>query len=198
MAFIQTVPEDAADGDVAEMYESDRAGLGYVTNYTKAFSLRPPVMRAWVGLAGAIKAGMELRTYELATVAAARQLRSSYCSLAHGKILAEQVLDGPDQAREAFVDPASSGLRPVDVAVMNLAGKVAADATSVTEDDVQRLRDLGCSDTDILDVILAASVRCFFSKVLDATGSLADSTFRSLDPALRDALTVGRPIAEAQ
>jgi len=34
--------------------------------------------------------------------------------------------------------------------------------------------------------------------VLDATGSLPDSAFRSLDPALRDALTAGRPIAEAQ
>lgn len=197
MAFIHTVPEDAADGEVAEMYETDRSNLGYVANYTKAFSLRPNVMQAWDGLAGAVRSGMELRSYELATVAAAQQLRSSYCSLAHGKILAEQVFDGPDAARAAVVDPAGSGLAEVDVAVMDLAGKVAADATSVTEGDIQRLRDLGCSDTDILDVILAASLRCFFSKVLDATGSLADSAFRSLDPQLRDVLTVGRPIADA-
>ena len=133
MAFIHTVPEDAADGDVAEMYESDRAGLGYVANYTKAFSLRPEVMRAWGGLAGAVRGNMAPRAYELATVAAAQELRSSYCSLAHGKILAEQVLGGPDEAREAVVDPASSGLDARDVAVVDLAAKVARDATSVAD-----------------------------------------------------------------
>ena len=35
----------------------------------------------------AIKSRMDLRRYELATVAAAQRLRSSYCSLAHGKVL---------------------------------------------------------------------------------------------------------------
>jgi hypothetical protein len=30
---------------------------------------------------------MDLRRYELATVAAARRLRSSYCTLAHGPVL---------------------------------------------------------------------------------------------------------------
>jgi hypothetical protein len=46
-------------------------------------------------------------------------------------------------------------------------------------------------------VILSAAMRAFFAKVLDATGALADPRFAALDPALRDALTVGRPIAEA-
>ena len=42
----------------------------------------------------------------------------------------------------------------------------------------------------------AAAARCFFSKLLDAVGAQADSTFKDLDPALRSALTVGRPIDE--
>jgi hypothetical protein len=33
---------------------------------------------------------MDLRRYELATVAAAKRLRSSYYALAHGSVLAEQ------------------------------------------------------------------------------------------------------------
>src|SRR5437773_1282665 len=40
-----------------------------------------------------------------------------------------------------------------------------------------------------------AAARCFFSKLLDALGVQADSTFNHLDPALREALTVGRPVA---
>jgi uncharacterized peroxidase-related enzyme len=165
-------------------------------NYERAFSLRPDVYAAWQGLVGAIKADMDPRRFELASVAAARRLRCSYCLLAHGNILAEQHLDG-ETVRALAGDHHAAGLDALDVAVMDVADKVAEDATAVTEADLDRLRELGLSDAEVLDVILAASVRCFFAKVLDATGTLADQRFAGLDPALRDALTVGRPIAEA-
>jgi alkylhydroperoxidase family enzyme len=60
------------------------------TNYERAFEVRPAVYAAWQQLNGAIKAEMDLRRYELATLAAARRLRSSYCCLAHGTVLAER------------------------------------------------------------------------------------------------------------
>ena len=59
-------------------------------NYERAFEERPDVYAAWRELLTAVKANMDLRRYELATLAAARRLRSSYCSLAHGKVLIEQ------------------------------------------------------------------------------------------------------------
>ena len=55
------------------------------TNYERAFELRPEVYAAWVQLNSAIKAGMDLRRYELATLAAARPLRSSYCAWRTGR-----------------------------------------------------------------------------------------------------------------
>ena len=47
-----------------------------------------------------------------------------------------------------------------------------------------------------MDVILAAAARCFFSKTLDALGVRPDPSYRDLEPGLREALVVGRPIAE--
>ena len=91
MTFIETVPEGEATGALAEMYETDRQAFGHLPNFTQAFSHRPDVYAAWRQLNGAIKANMDLRRYELATVAAARRLRSSYCALAHGSVLARQV-----------------------------------------------------------------------------------------------------------
>jgi uncharacterized peroxidase-related enzyme len=196
MTFIETIPEEDAAGTVAEVYASDRERFGRLPNFTQAFSLRPEVYTAWLGLNGAIKAGMDLRRYELATVAAARRLRSSYCMLAHGSILAEQFL-GSDTVREIAADPGAAGLDAVDVAVIELAEKVAGDATAVTQDDIDRLRSLGLTDEDILGVVVAAAARCFFSKVLDGLGVEPDREYQALDPALRDALTVGRPIAAA-
>ena len=138
---------------------------------------------------------MDLRRYELATVAAAKRLRSSYCTLAHGSILLDKFLS-PDDLRAVIGDRDATELDALDAAVIALADKVALDASSVTHADIDALRSLGLTDADILDVVLAAAVRCFFSKVLDGLGIEADAKYAQLDPELRDALTVGRPIAE--
>jgi alkylhydroperoxidase family enzyme len=99
--------------------------------------------------------------------------------------------------RDIATDPRAADLDTADVAVMDLADKVAGDATAVTQNDVDRLRSLGLTDEEILGVVVAAAARCFFSKVLDGLGVEPDREYQGLDPALRDALTVGRPIAAA-
>jgi alkylhydroperoxidase family enzyme len=163
------------------------------TNYERAFSDRPDVLAAWGGLNGAIKANMDLRRYELATLAAARRLRSSYCCLAHGTVLLERF---GEPVREIALDHRSAGLDAVDVAVMDLAERVVDDASSIGDEELRPLRDLGLSETEILDVVLAAAARCFFSKTLDGIGVLPDAAYAELDGSLRDVLVVGRPIAE--
>lgn len=193
MTFIETIPADAASGDVAREYANDQETFGYVRNLTAAFSVAPEVLVAWQQLNAAIKGRMDLRRYELATIAAARRLRSSYCALAHGSVLLEQFVDG-ETLQAIMSDHRDAGLEPVDIAVMDLADKVAADATSVTEADIDRLRSHGLSDSDIFDVVSAAAARCFFSKTLDGLGVQPDAQYSDLQPELRGALTVGRQI----
>jgi alkylhydroperoxidase family enzyme len=164
------------------------------TNWERAFAERPEVLAAWAGLNGAIKGGMDLRRYELATLAAARRLRSSYCCLAHGTLLMERF---GEPLLEIALDHRAAGLDEVDVAVMDLAERVVDDAASMGADELRRLRELGLSETEIMDVILAAAARCFFSKTLDGLGVLADASFLELDPELREVLVVGRPISDA-
>jgi alkylhydroperoxidase family enzyme len=163
------------------------------TNYERACEVRPDVYAAWRGLLGAIQANMDLRRYELATLAAAQRLRSSYCCLAHGKVLIEQF---GEPVLQIASDRSTAGLDDVDLAVMELAERVVDDATAIDESDRQRLRDLGLSDEEIMDVILTAAARCFFSKTLDGLGLLPDASYRELEPELREVLVVGRPIAE--
>jgi alkylhydroperoxidase family enzyme len=158
-------------------------------NWERAFALRPDVMEAWQRLNGAIKSHGELRRYELATLAAARRLRSSYCALAHGKVLAEEFY-GFDAVPQ-FPD----GLDAADRAIMAFAEKVVADATAITVADVDELRSHGLSDEEVFDVALAAAARCFFAKTLDALGLQPDASFSELPEAFREGLTVGRPIA---
>jgi alkylhydroperoxidase family enzyme len=164
------------------------------TNYERAFADRPDVLAAWAQLNTAIKASMDLRRYELATLAAARRLRSSYCSLMHGRVLLEHF---GEPVREIALDRRSAGLDEVDLAAMDLAEKVVDDAAAIEDDDLEPLRVLGLSEVEIMDVVLAAAARCFFSKALDGIGVRPDASLAELDPAVREALVVGRPIDDA-
>ena len=155
------------------------------TNYERLFERSPDVYAAWQQLNGAIKESIDLRLYEVATVAAAGELRSSYCSLAHGKVLLERFGIAPG-------DP----LDDADQAVQRFARKVVDDATAVTQADVDELRVHGLSDDEVFGVVLAAAARCFFSKTLDALGVQPDASFRELPDEVREPLTVGRPIAD--
>jgi hypothetical protein len=106
---------------------------------------------------------MDLRRYELATFAAAKRLRSSYCTLAHGSVLLDKFIS-PDDLRAVVGARDAGALESVDAAVIEFADKLALDASSVTPADVDRLRALGLTDTEIVDVVLAAAVRCFSAR----------------------------------
>jgi uncharacterized peroxidase-related enzyme len=195
MAFIRTTPPADAEGPVREMYEQVHGRFGYVPNWAKAFSLRPGVMDGWTALLRSIQPNLSVRSYELATLAAARALRSSYCSLAHGSVLASKVFDPVTVTAIATGGP-ESPLEPGERAMMAFVEKIVLNADRITAADVEVLRSHGYRDEDIFDVAATAAARCFFSKLLDALGVQADSTFNDLDPALRRALTVGRPVAD--
>src|SRR5690349_3263905 len=95
-------------------------------NYERLFRRRPEVYVAWGQLKEAIAGSMDARRYELATLAAATQLRSSYCALAHGKVLADRFY-APEVVGRIASDRRAGDLDEVDVAIMDLAEKVAAD-----------------------------------------------------------------------
>jgi uncharacterized peroxidase-related enzyme len=192
MAFIREIPPEEATGEVRALYDRDREALGYVANYTRVFAHRPEVYVAWARLIGAIRSGMDKRRYELITLAAASNLRSSYCMLAHGAVLLRSDLGTDDELEAIARDYRQAGLSPSEVAMMAFAEKVTLSAHAITAEDVETLR-LGFSDTEIFDIALTAAARCFFSKTLDAVGAVPDDTFRDLDERLRHVLTVGRP-----
>jgi alkylhydroperoxidase family enzyme len=137
-----------------------RVGDGRGTNYERVFSLAPEAYAAWRQLGTAVRQRMDERRYELVTVAAAEELGSRYCTLAHGQVL-----------RERFPgDEGDAG----DRAAVGFARKIAADPRRTTAQDVQALRDSGLSDVDVLDVVLAVATRRFFTAVLHATGTQPD------------------------
>ena len=195
MAFIRTIAPSEAEGPVREMYQQINGQLGYIPNWAQAFSLRPGVRDGWIALLKSIQVNLPVRSYELATLAAARALRSTYCSLAHGNVLATKVFDGP-AVTAIMKDAAEAPLEPRERAMMAFAEKLALNADRITAADVDELRAHGYRDEEIFDLAATAAARCFFAKLMDALGVQADASFHDLDPTLRQALTVGRPVAD--
>ena len=183
-----------ADTDTAKAHAAATDQFGFLPNWAVALGGRPAVLAAWHQLNNRIRNGMDRRRYELATIAAARARRSTYCAVAHTWILTHKLgLVDPDELAPILADPA--GADPVDHAVMAFAAKVARAADTVTAADVQALRDVGLSDDDVLDLAFAVGARCFFATVLDAVGVQADRELAdALGPEFSALLAVGRPV----
>jgi uncharacterized peroxidase-related enzyme len=192
MAFIETAAEEAVTEQARPMYERQRAHYGYVPNYAKVFCHRPEVMERWAALLSAIKRPMDKRRFELATFAAAQALRSTLCSLAHGKALTDFFTAA--EVRELAAGGTPASLTAAEAELMRFARLVALDASAVTVADVGRLRSLGFSEAEIFDIAATAAGRAFFTKVIESLGVEVDAAFLALDDGLREALAVGRPI----
>jgi uncharacterized peroxidase-related enzyme len=194
--FIDTVAEDAATEGLAGYYQQLRHGWGFLPNFAGAFSYRPDVAQAWNTLNTTIRNGMDRRRFELATIAAARALRSTYCTAAHSMFLRDACSD--EQTLHLIAQaPDGHLLDPQDRAIYQFAAKVATDAASVQQTDVDHLREVGLSDADIADVVYAAAARSFFTRVLDGLGAQLDlETARTLGDNLLPSMIVGRPVAD--
>jgi len=192
MAFIETLSEPEVDGDARAMYERQRAHYGYVPNYAKVFCHRPEVMRLWAQLLAGIRRPMDKRRFELVTFAAAHALRSTLCSLAHGKALTEFL--SADDVRQLARGRVPNSVTLAEAAMMHFARRVALDASTITRQDVAHLRSHGFGDEEIFDIVAAAAGRAFFTKVIESLGVEADVPFRTMDAELAESLAVGRPI----
>jgi uncharacterized peroxidase-related enzyme len=162
MSILRMTPEAEATGLIAEIYEDDRRSLGYVPSYTKALSLNPEAYLAAESLLKAISSPLGPRRYELVTLAASQAIGSTHCRLAHGekslRIFKEE------QLQAIARDFHNADLSEAEVAMMDYAVRVCTDAAAMTDRDTQRLRDLGFSDREIVDITMAAAARNFISR----------------------------------
>lgn len=194
--FVDIVPEAAADGPLAEFYRQQRAAWGFLPNFAAVFSSRPEVAKAWTVLNRTVREGMDRRRFEIATIGAARALRSTYCTAAHSKFLRDECDDETTMLAIAE-DPTGARLSEQDRAVYEFAALVALDASSIQQSHVDTLRALGLTDADIADIVFAAAARAFFTRVLDGLGAQLDlQTAGAFAPDILESMVVGRPVAE--
>ena len=136
---------------------------------------------------------MDKRRFELITFAAAHTLRSTLCSLAHGRALTQFFSQEDVQLMARGAAPAS--LTAAEAAMMAFARKVARGAYLVTPADVESLKKHGFTDAEVFDIAAAVGARAFWTSLVEALGVEAEASLVAMEEPFRKALTVGRPIA---
>ena len=191
--FLRTIDSSEASGRVAEILRGAIEARGFVMQATACWTARPDLLPAWEDFFGIVRKGFSLsdRDWRLITFVAAQEVPSTYCSFVYGRQLIEDL--GSREAVMALqADLRSAGLDERELAMLSYARKVARKASEVTVDDVDALRAAGFDDTQICDIALCASLRCFMARFFDATGAAPEDSFADADPRFRAALTVGR------
>ncbi|MFI2487555.1 carboxymuconolactone decarboxylase family protein [Promicromonospora kroppenstedtii] len=195
MSIIRTPEPAQATGAWAERYAGDLDALGYVPSHTRVMATNPRAHQAFEDLTGAVAQSIGLRLYELVTLAAAGAIGSEACRLAHGR-KSRGVFDDAQLERIAL-DYHAAGLTELEVAAMELAEKISGDSAAITEQDTLRLRELGLDDRQIVDVVLAAAARNYFSRALHALAVVPDVP-PDLPDSLREALLTGLPTSDGR
>ena len=83
-----------------------------------------------------------------------------------------------EQVEAIVKDYRTAGLSEHEVALIDFAIKMTDHAHKIAPRDIDRLRGLGFSDEEIVDVAATAAQRNFFSKLVDALGGEPEAALR--------------------
>jgi uncharacterized peroxidase-related enzyme len=189
--------EPPVSAEVRELFDEDLADGGYVWNGSRLWAHQPGTVKQLFELMSrAFKpSGLSFRQRGILVTAAASALGDSYCSLAWGgklgkasnAALAAGVLTGSD-----------GGLTDQEKAMAAWARKVALDPNATTPADIRALRDAGLADSQIFAITAFVALRLAFSTINDSLGAQPDAELaQSLPQEVREAVTYGRPVAQA-
>jgi alkylhydroperoxidase family enzyme len=188
-------PQDSPE--VQALFAEDLAEDGYVWNGSRLAAHQPDTMEDLLELASRAfrPSGLRFRQRGILVTAAASALGDSYCSLAWGGKLGKAA--GADLAAGVLTG-SDTGLTGQEQAMAAWARKVAKDPNATTPADIQALRDAGLDDGQIFAITAFVALRLAIATINDALGAQPDAQLaQSLPPQVREAVTYGRPVAQA-
>lgn len=167
MAWIKVVSEKEAQGELAETYKCIAGSRGKVADIMRVQSLNPAAMRAHLDLYLAVmfgSSGISREERELIAVVVSAANGCAYCVAHHGEALFHYWRDR-ERVEQAARDFRALELPERTRRVLVYAEKLTRAPNEMTEEDVRRLREVGLSDRDVLDVNLIISYFNFVNRI---------------------------------
>jgi uncharacterized peroxidase-related enzyme len=164
---VSSLPEE-----VLVLHRPSQEKLGFVPNVLRNFALRPRHLLRWndhyeelmKGESGLSKAEREMIAV---VVSVANECR--YCIAAHSAALRKLTRD-PALADAVARDHASAPVEPRVRAMLGYARKLTLEPTAMSEEDVERLRDAGWTDEDVMDIAEVTAMFNFSNRMASGLG----------------------------
>ncbi len=159
MSLLNTVNPEQAEGTVAAIYRQAGQMMGFVPNALRLDSVNPAHMeRHWAGIGEAVShPTLSRKLFTMIRLLVSEIHRCDYCIGMNAAML----MNGEGMSREDIdrlaTDPGSAPLNPKERALLLFALDAVRDSNGVTAEQVEALREAGCSDREIFDVTVHAS-----------------------------------------
>lgn len=140
-------------------------------NWFTAQSARPDILEAtWGMFKGIMLQGVLPPTVkQMISMTIAMQNNCRYCTVAHTKAL-EGMGVPTDVIESCAKDPDLAQVPPPQRGMLKLGLKAARNPQSVTDEDLQTLRDYGLTDAEIVEVVMVAAWSNFLDIWADVSG----------------------------
>jgi uncharacterized peroxidase-related enzyme len=154
------VPDESTlPDDLQERLDHERERAGFLPNVFAAFAYRPRQFRAFFAYYDALVEESPLAREELEMVVVATSGANDclYCVVAHGALL-RIYADDPTLAEQLATNHRTANVGPAHRAMCDFAVQITDDPAEVTDDDIDRLREHGFSETEIWDIASTAAL----------------------------------------
>ncbi|MEE8600892.1 peroxidase-related enzyme [Euzebya tangerina] len=154
---LEDLPED-----IREMIEAVQEKSGFIPNVFLALAHRPAEFRAFFAGHDALmdkSEGLSKAEREMIVVATSAVNDCLYCVIAHGAILRIRAKN-PLIADQLATNPWKADLSDRERLIVGFALQMVDESGSVTDEDIQELRDGGLTDDEIWDI---GAITAFFA-----------------------------------
>jgi uncharacterized peroxidase-related enzyme len=167
LAWIRAISEDKATGDLKRTYEEVSRTRGKISNIMRAQSLNPNALRYFLGLYVSLvygKSGLSRAEREMIATVISAHNRCDYCVSHHSEALKFYLKNG-EQLKAVKEGQLPDNLDERGRALIDYALKLTLQPGGLAKDDVENMRRIGISESEILDLVLLTAYMNYVNRV---------------------------------
>ena len=182
LTWLRVPDEKELPSEVLELWAPSLEKLGFVPNVLRLYALRPSHLLAWSGHHDELMkgdSGLSKAEREMIAVVVSVANECRYCIAAHSAVLRKLTKDAA-LADQVAADHRSAAIPDRVKAALDYAVKLTREPTAMTGLDVQRLRDAGWKDEDVMDIAEVTAMFNFSNRMASGLGWAPNPEYEAL------------------
>lgn len=155
MSLITTTQPHQAEGTTAEIYQEIEGMFGFVPNAIRLDSVNPGHMaRHWESIRDAIAhESLSARLFTLIRLLVSEATHCDYCIGLNAALLMQHHGMSQEDIARVKQTPEAAPLDEKEKALLHFVMKGVHDSNSITAQDIEALKLLGCSEREVFDAM---------------------------------------------